>query len=240
MEVLKKRALKGTLISAPWATEATFKELDLETLREQTVTLAAPISDVAKVLAKPLKPMRKQISVVRFVSGRIEELTEQTIGLIQQSSQPSPTSTSPATDKAAAEAKTPVPADKPKTAATVAQPVIGCPLPDFDPAEIRANRVLEAFLDADQVDDFRRYRQFVVTGADTGHRYMLTSRHAPDLLAKFGGRQVYDLEENLPICVHDWEVPAAEELLGLALHLTLPNLEKYVRNIPDRQGLAHG
>lgn len=234
VNVLLKRAKTGTLVSAPWATTEMLNSLDLDSLKEQSITLAAPISDVAKVLSKPLKPMRKQVSVVRFTSGRIEELTEQTIGLIDATEPKAKAKTEP-------EKKLPAPpADKPKVAATVAQPTIGCPLPDFDPADIRANRVLAAFLTPVQLADFNERRQFVVVGADTGHRYMLTSRHAPDLLRHVGNRQVYDLDEDMPLCVHDWEVPAAEELLGLALHLQLSGQEHFVRSIPDREGILHG
>jgi hypothetical protein len=41
----------------------------------------------------------------------------------------------------------------------------------------------------------------------------------------------------LPLCVHDWQVPAAEELLSLFVHLQLPGCETYVRAIPDREGV---
>ena len=125
---------------------------------------------------------------------------------------------------------------KPVVAATVARPVLGCPAPDFDDAEVRATRVLSRFLDDDQLADFRAHQQFVVVGADTGHRYILTSRHCRSRLAE-RTRTLYDLDENIPLCVHDWEVPAAEELLGLLLHLQIPGSETYVRRIPDREGI---
>jgi hypothetical protein len=113
---------------------------------------------------------------------------------------------------------------------TVAQPVIGCPAPDFDEAEVRATRVLEAFLSPEQLEDFREGQQFVVTGVDTGHRYLLTSRHAPKVRFRHQSfRSLFDLDDQIALCVHDWEVPAAEELLGLLIHLQLPELEKHVR-----------
>jgi hypothetical protein len=45
------------------------------------------------------------------------------------------------------------------------------------------------------------------------------------------------MDERLPMCVHDWEVPAPEELLALFVHLSLPGLEQYVRSISDRDGI---
>ena len=84
--------------------------------------------------------------------------------------------------------------------------------------------------------DFERHQRFVVIGADTGHRYMLTSRHARDELAHYH-RTLFDLDEHIPLCVHDWQVPAAEELLSLCIHLQLPGCETYVRSIPDRDDI---
>ena len=34
-------------------------------------------------------------------------------------------------------------------------------------------------------------------------------------------------------CVHDWTVPASEEMLALHLFLTMPGREHYLRDIPD-------
>lgn len=116
---------------------------------------------------------------------------------------------------------------------SVAAPTIGCPMPDFERAAIRATRVLEAFLDPEQLEDYRAEGRFMVLGADTGHRYLLAHREQPHLLARMGGRQVFDLDANIPICVHDWTVPAAEELLTLKLMLTLPGNERYVRSLTE-------
>lgn len=229
--VLLKRAVKGTVVQSPWATSEALSQLDLDRLGEQSFTLRASIVDVQKVLSKPLKPMRKQVSVVRFANGKIEEITESTIGLVLAAVDETPKT----------EVITP---NRAKAAVTVAQPVIGCPEPDFDEAEVRATHVLEQFLSTEQLEDFRTYQQFIVTGADSGHRYMLTSRHAPksrfperELEAGSGVRfhstqSVFDLDENRPLCVHDWEVPAAEELLGLTIHMQIPGLERYVRDLP--------
>lgn len=122
---------------------------------------------------------------------------------------------------------------KAKAGVTVAAPTIGCPMPDFARAEVRATRVLEAFLDPEQLEDYRAEGRFMVVGADTGHRYLLAHREQPHLLAQMGGRQVFDLDAGFPICVHDWTVPAAEELLTLKLMLTLPGNERYVRSLTE-------
>ena len=69
----------------------------------------------------------------------------------------------------------------------------------------------------------------VVVGADSGHRYVLTSRQASaERLAKVDGRSVFDLNRGHAVCVHDWVVPAAEELLELKLFLELEGHEASV------------
>jgi len=114
---------------------------------------------------------------------------------------------------------------------TVAQPTLGCPAPNFTQADIRANAVLEAFLNPEQIEDFRIYNRFISTGATTGHRYMLTSRRQQGELDKYSGRSLFDLDEDRAFCVHDWTIPAAEELL--TLHLFLQRRESYLRAIPE-------
>lgn len=229
-------------MSKPWCSTEIFDKLDLDSLKEQSLLLNAPIVDVQKVLEKPLKPMRKQVSVVRFAGGSIEEITSTNIGLVMDAAaEPSPAADSARSEAASTAAATAAGAadaapkkKKPAVAATVAAPTIGCPAPDFDEADVRAERVLVEFLDADQLNDFLLQQQFLVTGGETGHRYLLTSRHAPKARFKAASfRCVYDLDEGRDLCVHDWEVPAAEELLGLAIHLQVPGLEGYVRHLPE-------
>jgi hypothetical protein len=118
-----------------------------------------------------------------------------------------------------------------KAAVTVAKPTIGCPAPDFDVAHDRATRVLGVFLTLPQVEDFDRHGRFVSVGADTGHRYMLTSRRSPDI-ERFE-RSLFDLDDNLAFCVHDWAVPAPEELLGLHVFLSVPGGEAYLRQLTE-------
>jgi hypothetical protein len=111
---------------------------------------------------------------------------------------------------------------------TVKQPTSGCPLPDFEIADIRATRVLRAFLTEEQRADFERHQRFVSVGIETGHRYLLTSRQHESYRTGVGLR---DLDEDGAIyCVHDWDVPAAEELLALHVHLQVAGGESYLRS----------
>lgn len=221
---LFRRATVRSTIRKAWATEESISAIDLDSMSSQSVDLSASISTVQNFLQKTLKPHRKQISAVTFTNGRIEQVTEATLQLID----------APAVLE---EKPEPKPEPKPKAAVTVAQPTLGCPAPEFDDVEVRANRVLRAFLTPAQIEDFERRQQFIAVGADTGHRYLLTSRHSKHGLANSHSRSLFDIDERRAFCVHDWEVPAAEELLGLFVHVSLPGLERYVRNVPDREGV---
>jgi len=167
----------------------------------------ASIETLAPLLAKLLKPTRKLVSVVKFSNGTMEELSGEVLPA--------------ATDE-----------KKPKVATTVATPTKGCPAPDFASAELKAREVLEHFLSPEQMADFRRYNRFISAGGTTGHQYMITSRHARDQLAQFQ-RTLYDLDEGRPYCVHDWTVPAAEEMLALHLLVQLPGWERELRYLEE-------
>lgn len=179
--------------------------------------LAAPLAKVGKLLGKALKPGRKLVTAVRFHDGRLEELSEA---------------------ECKARLATVETDDKPAVAVTVAKPTRGCPPPDFPAADVAATRVLTAFLDDAQRADFARYQRFIVVGADTGRRYMVTSRHCRDGLAQYQ-RQLYDLDARMPLCVHeDAAVPAAEELLALRVWLGLAGRETELRGLDDYAALA--
>lgn len=182
-------------------------------------TLAAPIRKVATQLAKLLKPERKVISAIRFKDGQIEEIFD-TQDAQDAADDPKP---EPEPERATS------PYREPAVATSVAAPTRGCPAPAFGTAELRARGVLATFLNADQLADFARYNRFVTTGADTGHRYMVTSRQATDALARYQ-RTLYDLDEEHPLCVHDWSVPPAEEMLSLHVLLALPDWERFLRH----------
>lgn len=170
-------------------------------LAEGSFTVRAPIHTVQKLLAKTLKPTREIIDVVAFKDGTVSEIR--------------------------GEAEPPAATEK---ATTVAKPTLGCPEPRLARAELRAREVLFAFTTEEQQADFLARNAFVSIGAATGHRYMITSRHANDELATFR-RQLYDLDERRPFCVHDYSVPAAEEMLALHLMLQLPQYEPYLRHL---------
>jgi len=202
-----------------------------------TIDLKAPIAEVQKVLAQALKPDRKLLSAVKFQGGGIEEIfdaNEVVASAVEAPAEPSSVEASSGPVKEAEpKPKKSGPKKKAEAAATVAQPARGCPAPRFDEADIRASRVLEAFLDPDQYDDYMRHGKFVAVGADTGHRYLVANRERPDVMGASEFRSLFDLDERLPLCVHDWEVPPAEEMLAILFCVTLPGHEKLIREMPE-------
>jgi hypothetical protein len=183
-----------------------------------------PIDKVEAVLSSAMKRGRKLLSAVVFANGRVEEIRRLAEGESESKEMK----------------KELVRPDPVKAAVTVAAPTVGCPVPEFERAEIRATRVLTVFLTPSQRNDFERTQSFLVTGGDSGHRYVLTSRHASkERLAKVQGRSVFDVDRKTAICVHDWVVPAAEELLELALFLQLPGHETAVNLLPEARLPPH-
>ncbi len=211
-------AKRTGITKQPWASATLLDTIDLDSTTEQSIVLTAPLSRVQKALEKPMKPGRECLSVVRYKNGAIEQITDKTMGLM---------------DMSPAEDEKEEPAKAPAAAVTVAQPTQGCPAPDFEAAEIRANAVLRAFLTPEQLSDFKSDQAFLQVGADTGQTYIITSRSAPDALKHRSFRSLYSLTERRAFCVHDWTVPAAEEMLCLALFVGTPGNESYVRAIPD-------
>jgi hypothetical protein len=213
MELLRSRATSQKRLGKPWAKDTDFLPLTNAAYRTSsgvTIHLDAKIEDVQSVIAKALKPERKLLTAVRFTDGRVEEVHSNIIA-----------------DK-------PEGKPQPAVATTVAAPVKGCPMPDFPQADVLASRVLEAFLKPDQIDDYRKTGSFVTVGADSGHRYLVCNRERPNFMKQYlGGRQLFDLEANLPICVHDWAVPPPEEMLALHLFLSLPGQEMKLLSLPE-------
>lgn len=220
MSVLRERALSPKW-GSPWATAEDFYAVDSPTYRSVdggTVELEVSLRKVQGILARELKPTRTLLDVVLFRDGTIQDATL--------------TVENPTAEEDAGSLDTWWDSVMPRlrAATSVAQPIQGCPAPDFMQSDIRANRVLETFLTPEQVEDFRKHNKFVSTGGKTGHRYMLTSRHQRRHLDQYGGRTLYDLDEQRSFCVHDWTIPPAEELLSL--HLFLKLRESYLRAIP--------
>lgn len=200
--------------------------------------LDAPLEKVQKELVKRLKPNRTMITAVVFRDGGMAEVraTDDGFKLVGE-----PTPQLPATpahpgpalreaDAVLEPEKKPAKKKEAKAATTVAMPTQGCPAPDFVRAEIKARAVLNQFLNEEQREDFAKHNRFVSVGAQTGHRYMVTSRHNRQALERYV-RSLYDLDEQMPYCVHDWAVPAAEEVLGIHLLLQLPQHEGYLRHL---------
>lgn len=229
MESLRSRAV-STRLRNKWATAAEFLALTNSAYRSKdgvTIVLDAPIEKVQAVLAKALKPERKLLTAVRFSDGRVEEVHS---NLVDKTPEGETVEAKPEAEKA----DKPEKPEKAAVATTLAQPVRGCPMPDFPEADIRASRLLESFLSPNQIDDFRRSGCFVTIGADSGHRYLIGSRERPSALQRhLGGRQLFDLEEKRSICVHDWDVPPAEEMLALHLCLSLPGREAELLTLPE-------
>ena len=189
-----------------------------------TTTMTAPLERVSKVLAKALKPGRTLVTAVRFRDGRMEELAE---GRYVETGKPETALAKPEpAPEPPARAEEPEP---PKAAVAVAVPRRGCPEPVALTCEVRATRVLNAFLNAEQRDDYARFGRFVSVGADTGHRYVVASRNAPGFY-QFGA-QLYDLDESRSLCVHDEPdaTPPAEESLAIHVCVSLPGWESYIR-----------
>jgi hypothetical protein len=189
--------------------------------RQQEIT--APIEKVAKIITKAMKPGRRIVSAVKFSDGTVQEIIE---GEYDDAT-PLPERGAPYRQPAKQE---PRKESKPEAGASVPRPYQGCPAPDFENADVKATRVLRTFLTPEQREDWDRHNRFIAVGAITGHRYMVTSRYATDSLALYH-RSLYDLDERRPLCVHDWDVPAAEEALAIGLLVQLPDHEEYLRHL---------
>lgn len=180
--------------------------------------IGKPVDKVEKLLASAMKRGRKLLSAVVFKNGQIEELHRTEKDGVKE---------------LVVKAKDAIVETTAKAAVTVAQPALSCPVPEFERAQVRATRVLREFLTPRQLEDFEKTQQFLVVGADSGHRYIVTSRQAPpSVLDKVGGRSVYDCTRGIAVCVHDWTVPASEEMLELALFLQMPGYEHHASILP--------
>lgn len=225
VEVLRRRSLrKGRLLRRPWATEESWRSARLEAFgsEESCVELRAPIGRVAQLLTENLRGGRETISVVITEGDRLYEIragkTEEEEAVEDN--------VIPFRRLAAGEPERAV------AAVSVSKPVLGCPAPDFARAHVRATEVLRVFLTPEQVEDFERYQRFLTVGGHSGHRYMITSRHARSELDRYH-RTVYDVDAETALCVHDWSVPAAEEMLADHLLLSLSQWENHIRSLPD-------
>ena len=238
---LRMRAVSPTWGRRSWCTAIEFAPVmsaQYRTKEGLVITFDAKIEDVEAVLARAMKPKRKLLSAVRFSDGCIEEVRRVPgeDGDVARLEPPHPcrSGTKEVRDKVKeSEEGSPKEVPSPIAAVTAAKPTIGCPMPGFPEADVRASRVLEAFLVPDQIRDYRCFGSFVATGADTGHRYLVANRETRQAIEQCSGRQLYDLDEQRAICVHDWDVPPAEEMLAIFLCLTLPGHEGFIRTLPE-------
>ncbi len=174
------------------------------------ITIHKRLATIKNRLVKDLKPGRTIVDVVQFTSGEIIEHSKavQPDGIKKESL-----------------------GKKVARGVSAAVPTLGCDVPRLARAEIKARVVLNAFLTGDQREDFARHNRFITRGAGTGHRYMVTSRHAKDVKARDVHGQLFDLDDDNPLCVHDYTVPAAEEMLALHLLLQIPRYEAHMRQL---------
>lgn len=220
------RALRASSLKFGWAKEADFLPLTSSAYRTSAkteVTLKTGLPAVEDVLTRSHRAGRELIKVLKL-GGEISEVRKVPELAKENFSFFSGWEEAAAKGKKGKEAK----------GATVAQPNKGCPMPDFPQADIRAARVLEEFLTPEQVRDYRRDGAFVSRGTDTGHRYLVCSRDRPEFMkTHMSLRQLFDLDANVAVCVHDWAVPPAEEMLALHLCLTLPGRESAMLLLPE-------
>lgn len=249
MRELRQEALRTGTFKKAWSKREAFIPLTdsaYRTAKGVEIELDAPLAKVEAALSRALKPGRNLVRAVRFQSGEIKRVE---VSPPASESEPAPVKVAEP-----APAQKPDPTPKPTAAATVAQPNVGCPVPEFPerPVDARAARVLEGFLSPEQLADWRDQRAVLVQGADTGCRYLVCDRECPSTirataarlrpppsnpLGRESFRQLFDLDRQRPICVHDWTVPPAEEVLALLLCLTLPGLESELLNLPHMDPL---
>lgn len=245
LEVLRKRALHAPFLGAPWcSSEKEFAPISDPQYRTKdgiAIKLHARIEDVEAVLAKAMNPKgRKLFSAVKFSDGSIERIhrgPDEKVKLDSYRINAKALDDALPPDEREKKRKEREAKEKEaKAAATLKQPVIGCPVPEFPEADIRATLALEAFLDEDQIRDYRKKGAFVSVGHDTGHRYAIQNREAPlklrGTMNGIVGGGLYDLDEGRTMCVHDWDVPPPEEMLALHLCLRIPGMEGYIRSLP--------
>lgn len=203
---------KGLAAFLPKAQSKGWIDKQVETIaKDGRFPVKGDIQAVGKLLAKFLKSSRQLVDVILFEDGTVKDVSDD-----------SPD-------------KTPPPASPPKVGATVAAPTQGCPAPDFPAMDVRATEVLLSFLNPQQADDWKKHQSFITVGA-SGARYAITSRHAVDKLRgtvyKPGfERTFYCLDDRQAFCVHDWAVPAAEEVLTMHLMAQTPHGERYLRHL---------
>lgn len=227
LDALRERSLRRGLFRRAWASPGDWEAMPAEAYRVGSrrrghVVLSAPIQAIENFLTRRLRGRAETVSVAVTSRGSMHEIRAPDAEALEEDTNVIPFRR-PALVR---------PDEEVVAATTVRKPVVGCPAPDFVRAHDRATQVLRRFLSARQLRDFERHQQFMTVGAATGHRYLITSRHARTRLGRTT-RTVYDYDEDRPCCVHDWGLPAPEEMLTMHLMLSLPDWEPYVRGLED-------
>lgn len=172
----------------------------------KTLTIRAPLAEVAPLLVESTLPEKTTLTAVRFEDGRLRVVEGARSAELE-----------PAVRAAAAEGAT--------AAVSVKRATPSCP--ECWPAECApATEVLYEFLDPAQRRDWERWRLVEVVGGLSGHRYLLSHRHAP--WARRWGRMCFDADDRQVVHFHDVSVPPEEEVLGALL--VLRHREPWLRN----------
>lgn len=229
LHALKKRSLQGGFIRKKWATEEAWTSMPSEAFEAGRTTthhvnLKTPITKIESFLTRQLRGASDTVSVIITDKGSLYE--------IKAEDRVVDTNVLPFRRAAEGAEEEKEPVEQPKAAVTVRKPAIGCPAPNFEDTIIRATEVLKTFLTPEQVEDYERHQKFVTIGGASGRRYLLTSRHAPSTSGT-SFRTVHDVDLDRDLCVHDWGIPAPEELLTMHLMLSMPEYEGYINGLGD-------
>lgn len=165
-------------------------------------TLKAPLEKVHAFLVKKMKGGRLTITAVKLTDGTLTEVRE-------------PGKQLPKGDMVTTEI-----------------PARGCPMPVFDPREVRANRVMRRFLNAQQIADFDHTGAVCVVGGETGHRYRVCHRNSRLLESPLVMALVTDLDRRRPVCCEISNLPPSEEVLAIVVALNCREREWVSSNSP--------
>lgn len=165
------------------------------------ILIPLSIGETGAVLAGLLHQNKGMLTAIRFTSGDVVAKKGTLISIL---------------DWLRGKGKTPVsPALVPEAAVQVQMPVRGCPMPTASELkEQRAAMVVRKFLRPDQVEDFDRYRAFLVTGGVSGRLYRVTTRWNPEV-EDYG--VLHDLSTGTRVCASNLAVPPSEEALSMKL-----------------------
>lgn len=204
------------------------KIIEATEVPETELLIPAPIGKVAPLLVKEARPKRTTITAVRYEGGRLEivEGTDRSVVELGERIDAAETKKEEAvTAVDVQQVDAQKVEEKPKVAASVKRPTMCCP--QCIPGSVApASEVLLEFLTPEQHESWAKQRVVEVHGHLSGHRYLVSHRHAP--LAQRWGRVCFDVDDQNVLHFHDWEVPPEEEVLATVL--LLGSREPWLRN----------